>query len=201
MAQSIGIATEDELSEAVVEKILNSTLVDFNIVWKRRKRGFGYLKKNIRKFNEVAKSYPVLLLTDLDNALCASELTSSWLTIPKSPNFLFRVAVREVEAWLLADREAIAQFLNVSSSICPDSPDNLTDPKQALLNLAKKSKTREIKQDLLSAKGSLSPVGLGYNARLSDFVWKHWDVNRAVVRSASLDRAWKRACALNLNYS
>ncbi len=80
MAQSIGIATEDELSEAVVEKILNSTLVDFNIVWKRRKRGFGYLKKNIRKFNEVAKSYPVLLLADLDNALCASELTSNWLT-------------------------------------------------------------------------------------------------------------------------
>jgi len=196
MSQSIGIATEDALSEAVVEKILGSALSDFHFAFKVRKGGYGYLRKNIRKFNKAAQTYPVLLLTDLDNALCASELTSSWLTIPKSPNFLFRVAVREVEAWLLADREAIAQFLNVSSSICPDSPDNLADPKQTLLNLVKKSKNRQIKHDLLPVKGSLSPVGLGYNTRLSDFVWKHWDVKRAVVRSDSLDRAWKRACAL-----
>jgi len=43
MAQSIGIATEDVLSEKIVEKLLNSAPVDFNIVWKHRKQGFGYV--------------------------------------------------------------------------------------------------------------------------------------------------------------
>ncbi len=196
MAQSIGIATEDVLSEDVVEKLLNSAPVDFNIVWKQRKQGFGYLKKNIRKFNKIANTYPVLLLTDLDLSACASELTASWLTIPQNPDFLFRVAVREVESWLLADREAMARFLHISSAQCPDSPDDIIDPKQALLNLVRKSNNRALKQDILPAKGSMSSVGLGYNARLSDFVWNYWDVNRAVAQSDSLNRAWKRVCAL-----
>ncbi|MDQ6982322.1 MAG: DUF4276 family protein [Mariprofundus sp.] len=196
MAQAIGIATEDALSEAVVEKMLNYAPIEFNVVLKQRKRGSGYLKKQVRKFNAIANSYPVLLLTDLDRVVCASELKKSWLTIPQNPKFLFRVAVREVESWLLADREAISQFLNISISICPGSPDDILDPKQALINLAKKSKRREIKQDMLPAKGSLSPVGLGYNARLSDFVWNYWNVDRAIVRSDSLNRAWKSVCAL-----
>jgi len=196
MSQSIGIATEDALSEAVVEKILNHAPVEFNVVWKQRKQGFGYLKKKIRTFNTIAYTYPVFLLTDLDHRLCASELKESWLSVPQNPGFLFRVAVREVESWLLADRLAVSRFLNISFSACPHSPDDIIDPKQVLLSLAKKSKRREIKQDMLPAKGSLSPVGLGYNARLFDFVWNYWDVDRAVVRSDSLNRAWKRVCAL-----
>lgn len=196
MTQSIGIATEDELSETVVEKILNSTPVDFHIVWKQRKGGFGYLKKNVRKFNQISKVYPVLLLTDLDNTVCASELIKSWLAIPQNKDFLFRVAVREVESWLLADCEAISYFFNIASSQCPDQPDDIADPKQVLLNLVKKSKRREVKQDILPVKGSSSSVGLGYNARLSDFVWNHWDVHRAVTRSDSLRRAWNRICAI-----
>jgi len=200
MIQAIGIATEDALSEAVLEKILINAPVDFNIAWKQRKQGFGYLKKNIRKFNKIANIYPVLLLTDLDNSLCAAELTANWLPIPQNPDFLFRVAVREVESWLLADREAIAHFFQISLAQCPDRPDEIIDPKQAILNLARKSKSRELKQDILPAKGSISSVGLGYNARFSDFVWNYWDVNRAIARSDSLNRAWKRVCALEPKY-
>lgn len=196
MVQSIGIATEDALSEAVVEKILNSAPVDFRVVWKQRKRGFGYLKKNIRKFNEIANTYPVILVTDLDQSRCAFELTKNWLNTPRNPNLLFRVAVREVESWLLADREALAHFLNISVAKCPVSPDDILDPKQVLLNLVKKSRRREIKQDMLPVKGALSPVGLGYNARLSEFVWNYWVVNRAIAKSDSLNRAWKSVCAL-----
>jgi hypothetical protein len=199
MAHTIGIATEDELSEAVVEKILSSASVDFNVAIKLRKGGYGYLKSNVRSFNQIAHTYPFLLLTDLDNKVCAPELISSWLTIPQNPNFLFRVAVKEIEAWLLADREAMSHFLNISISICPSQPETLTDPKQELLNLVKRSRNREIKQDLLPVRGSLSTIGIGYNARLSDFVWNYWDINRAVARSDSLNRAWKRVCALKEN--
>jgi len=38
------------------------------------------------------------------------------------PNFLFRVAVREVEAWLLAHREGIARFLGISEHLVPLMP-------------------------------------------------------------------------------
>lgn len=196
MIQSIGIATEDILSEAVVEKILESAPIDFNVVWKQRKQGFGYLKKNIRKFNEIANIYPVMLVTDLDQSSCAFELMTNWLNTPKNPNFLFRVAVREVESWLLADRAAMARFLNISIVNCPDSPDDILDPKQVLLNLVKKSRRREIKQDMLPVKGALSSVGLGYNVRLSEFVRNYWVVNRAIEKSDSLNRAWKSVCAL-----
>ena len=196
MSQLIGIATEDELSESVIEKILNSAPADFTIVVKQRKGGFGYLKSNVTKFNEIARTYPFLMLTDLDSKACAVELISSWLTIPQNSNFLFRVAVREIEAWLLADREAISKFLNVSFAMCPGNPDALADPKQELLKLAKISKSRDIKRDLLPAKGSTSSVGLGYNTRLSYFVWNHWDINNAITRSDSLERAWKRICSL-----
>ena len=196
MAYAIGIATEDLLSEVVAEKLLINAPVEFASLMKFRQQGFGYLKKNVRKFNEIARSYPVLLLTDLDSKPCASQLISSWLTIPQNPDFLFRVVVREVEAWLLADREGISEYLNISFSICPGNPDSLIDPKQGLLDLAKRSRRREVKQDLLPAKGSEVSVGLGYNARLSDFVWNHWDVNRAISRSDSLKRAWTRVCTL-----
>ena len=182
---SIGIATEDILSEAVVEKVICELQHDFTIAFKRRKRGFGYLKSNMQKFNETAAQYPVIVVTDLDSKICPVDLISDWITFPKNPNLIFRVAVRETESWLLADTEGICSFLNISPSLCPQSPDDLHDPKQELLKLVRRSKNRDIKNDILpSPKGTTSPVGLGYNVRMLDFVKNYWDLNKA-ARSLS----------------
>ena len=50
--------------------------------------------------------------------------------------FLFRIAVREVEAWLIADREALAGFLKIKIMHVPYKPEELVDPKRVLLELA-----------------------------------------------------------------
>jgi hypothetical protein len=80
--------------------------------------GYGYLKKNIRAFNHAARGMPFLVLTDLNSTECPPTLIKKWLPYPKHPNLLFRVAVREVEAWLLAHRDAFAfrYFRKIDSS-------------------------------------------------------------------------------------
>ncbi len=60
-----------------------------------------------------------------------------------APYMCFRVAVREVEAWLLADREQIARFLSIARSRVPQSPETLDNPKQRLVELARHSRRRE----------------------------------------------------------
>jgi len=185
----IGIATEDILSEAVVTKVINELRRDFTIKIKLRKRGFGYLKSNMKKFNKIAAQYPMIVVTDLDNKTCPVELRSDWITFSRNPKLIFRIAVRETESWLLADTEAICSFLNISPRLCPQSPDDLHDPKQALLKLVRRSKNRDIKHDILpSPKGTTSPVGLGYNERMLSFVRSYWDLNRASSKSESLKR-------------
>jgi hypothetical protein len=50
---------------------------------------------------------------------------------------MVRVAVREVESWVLADRRRIANFLSAPLNSIPMDPEQLDDPKMALLTLAR----------------------------------------------------------------
>jgi hypothetical protein len=93
------------------------------------------------------------------------------------------------ESWLLSDRGAFAAFIGLPVATVPVQPDELADPKAALLKLVRKSKHRDLKQDILPARGISSPVGLGYNDRLVHFVREQWDSQRAAQVSPSLARA------------
>jgi len=183
------VATEDALSEAVAEALLRQ--IGGHVVQQRLRRGgYGYLKSRIGAFNQMAQTImPVLLVTDLDQCNCPPELITRWLPDGCAPRLLFRVAVRETESWLLSDRGAFAEFLGVPVASVPAQPDDLTDPKAALLKLVRKSKHRDLKQDILPARGISSPVGLGYNDRLVHFVHEQWDSHRAAHVSPSLARA------------
>jgi hypothetical protein len=111
-------------------------------------------------------------------------------TLP--PRLLFRIAVREVEAWLLADREGIANFLGVAKIKVPQNPEAEHDPKNTLINLARKSRKRRLTIEIVPEPGSRASIGPLYNARLSEFVMEHWDVGNARLSSPSLDRALHR---------
>ena len=89
-------------------------------------------------------------------------------------NLIFRVAVREVEAWLLADKVNLAGFLHVPERFFPGAPDEIADPKAALLNLARRSRLSDIKGSLLPKRGSTAHVGPGYNECLGGFVRNRW---------------------------
>jgi len=99
-----------------------------------------------------------------------------------------RIAVRSVEAWLLGDAERLSAFLHVSSDRIPSHPDDLDDAKQTLVNLARRSKSREIQEDLVPARGTSARVGPAYAARLIEFAGRKWRPSVAARRSGSLKR-------------
>ncbi|MFZ1641226.1 MAG: hypothetical protein WAV07_07250 [Candidatus Contendobacter sp.] len=188
----IAIATEDALSEALLETLLYRSGRPVHIAQRFRRQGFGYLKRQMPVFNQIAHWRPVLVLTDLDQGECAPQVRRDWLRQPPAPNLLFRVAVRESEAWLLADGEAFAAFIDIDPGKVPPLPEALPDPKQMLLTLVRKSRHRELKQDILPTPRARTVQGLGYNEQLSRFVRDYWRVDCAVSHSPSLARAWQR---------
>lgn len=186
---AINLAVEDALSEAVLREMLKQSERPFLVGNCFCRGGYGYLKKILPGLNYAAQGMTYLILTDLDQAECPLELISKWLTQPKHPNLLFRVAVREVEAWLLAHREAFADFLGISKSLIPMNVDEIPDPKQCLINLSRKCKKRSLRDAIAPAPDSTAKIGKDYNGQLIQFVRNDWRVAEAQVNSPSLQRA------------
>jgi len=185
----INLVFEDVLSEAVLKQMLKQSQRPFLVGDCFNQRGNDQIQKKISGFNNAAKGMPYLVLTDLDNADCPLVILSEWLTQPKHPNLLFRIAVKEVEAWLLAHREAFAQFLGISVDLIPGDADRIPDPKQCLINLAKKSKKRNLREAIVPERNSTAKIGKDYNRPLIEFVNESWQVASAQTNSPSLKRA------------
>ena len=103
----------------------------------------------------------------------------------------FRVAVRKIEAWLLADRDRVANFLGISVSKVPGNPDGLNDPKQTMVSLASRSRRQDIRQEMVPRPESGRQVGPAYTSRLIEFVndpLKSWSPDLAGENSDSLRR-------------
>lgn len=129
------IVIEDDLSEHVLIKIL-SVVGDYYLAPGYQKNGAGYIDKNINGFNNGAKGTPFIVLRDLDNWPCAPQLISNLLTNRKNKYFIFRIVVKEIETWLLADKNNLANYLSVNSAIIPDNPETICDPKEFIVNIA-----------------------------------------------------------------
>jgi hypothetical protein len=185
----INIVFEDVLSEMVLRKLLHRSAIRYWVGQTLPANGYGWIKKRIRGLNAAAKGMPYLVLTDLDIYECAPVLIREWLPAPKHPNLLFRIAVREVEAWLLGCREAFAAFLGVPESRIPLNVDEIEDPKRLLINLARRSRKGYIRRDIVPQDGSTARVGPDYNGRLTSYVVKHWDPAIAKEHSPSLQKA------------
>lgn len=189
---SVALATEDALSEAVGLRLIGGAGNDLEVVQKLRRGGSGYLRSSMRKFCELARIMPVVLITDLDNEECPATLIDVWARHDTVPKLLtFRVAVRQIESWLLGDAEGIAGFLKVNANSLPRNPDSLRDAKRHLLKLAQRS-PRALRDELLAETGAIAAQGLGYNEVLSQFVRTGWDPSAAAGRSDSLARARRR---------
>jgi len=190
------LAVEDELSEAVGVRIIRETLGCDIAVQVLRKGGFGYLKSKLRSFAEMSRHYAVLMITDLDMEVCASSLKATWFVgIEQPEKFVFRVAVREIESWLLADTHQLAGFLGVQEAVIPRDPDSVNDPKASLIQIARKAK-RELRDDIVPDRGVKAKQGLGYNKALCPFVATNWNIQHAAKNSESLRRACYRVAEL-----
>jgi hypothetical protein len=192
MSIPVNLATEDELSEAILRRLLDNAGTGYAIGAAYGRRGFGYLRATIASWNRAARFVPFVILTDLDSRPCPSELIDAWLGEPRHPNLVLRVAVREVEAWLLADRSNLAQYLRVSEKWVPQDPDALLDAKTALVDAARRSRSMEVRERVVPRRGSTAKQGREYNSCLSEFVRVDWKIREAAAASGSLRRTVER---------
>ena len=188
MTLSVILAVEDILSEALARQVLNVCQV--SVAQTIGLRGAGYLRTKAPSLNKTALGYPVVMVTDLDSRKrCPLQLIQSWIGAYPNPNFVFRVAVMEIESWLLADRQAFSRFSGLATERIPPDPDSIADPKQFLVNLVRKSKDASIRHDIVPKAGSTAIVGPAYNLRLSQFIDSDWRAKTAANASRSLRRA------------
>lgn len=187
----INLVYEDDLSEAVMYKLINHFGDKYFIHNTYPGHGFGYLKSNIKGFNQASIVSPFFMLTDLDNYKCPLELINDWIKFPLQSNFIFRIAVREVEAWLLADIEGLSEFLKVSPVNFPGFPENEINPKNALIQLARRSRIRRIREDVVPLNENAA-IGPNYNGCLTEFVINSWNIETALTRSKSLFKAFTK---------
>jgi hypothetical protein len=157
-------------------------------------RGITKLVDSLPRYRQVAQRYPVLCLADVDRG-CAAQLSAKWRTQHAPASFLLRLAVPEAESWVLADMSGFADFLRVTANRLPHHPDNDQDPKRTVLNLARQSKVRALRQEMVSDADPDRP-GTGYNHHLCAFVMAGWDPVAAALRSPSLARATNRLSML-----
>ena len=111
-----------------------------------RQTGFWIHSKENTKFqSNCSFNYYLTLVDFMDTGhSCPPDVVAQWL--PRAePGMLFRVVVRELESWLLADRENFADFLGISITKPPDQPEQINDPKQQLVNLARCSRKSQIR--------------------------------------------------------
>jgi len=156
------------------------------------KNGKPHLRQRLDGYNRAARLSPWVVLVDLDNdAECAPPLCAAWLPHP-APGMCFRVAVREVEAWLLGDRERLAPFLGVSASRVPSAPESEQDPKRMMVSLARHSRRRAVREDMVPRAGSGRTEGPAYASRLVEFVEAHWRPDVAAQCADSLRRCRER---------
>lgn len=183
---TVSCAVEGDLDAIVARKLLSHVDLSCGPIYGGE--GKAAIKRSIRGYACGAKQSPWFVLVDLDNDhVCASTLVTEWL--PEVPELMsFRVAVREIESWLLADRAGIASFLSVSVARVPRNPDELSRPKASMLSIAGRSRTRAIREGVPPRPGSGRTIGPTYVTELSRFVQQRWDVDAASNVSPSLER-------------
>ena len=188
------LVVEDVLSEGVLRRILDVTRGRFLVTACLGKEGFGFIRKNLPVFNRVAPRSPFVILTDLDTNPCPSGMLREWFSEPLHPNLIIRVAVREVEAWLLADRRGFARFAGIGLDAIPRDVEAIEHPKEFLIGISRRGHAR-IRGALVPREGKSARVGPDYNGCLLRFTHHHWSVRRAAEASPSLARACRALAA------
>ncbi|PJF39416.1 MAG: hypothetical protein CUN54_08760, partial [Phototrophicales bacterium] len=165
----VNIVVEGAVDNVVMQRLLK--YVGLRIGRCLIEGGNRKLIDNLHKRNAAGHFAPWLVVIDLDDNECAPAFIRTLLPIEQyNSQFRLRVAVREIEAWLLADREALAQFLRISINLVPRNPDAEDDPKQVLVNLARRSRNKQLVADIVPRPESGRRVGPGYLGRITEYI-------------------------------
>ena len=181
-ASHVTVAIEGDLDEYVATRLVAEA--GGLVARVHGRRGKSWLRQQIGGYKNAARHARWFVLVDLDRDHCPPALRRDWVVEEQLDGLCFRVAVPSAESWLLADLERLATFLRVSRSRVPTDPDFLPDAKQALIDAARHSNIRSIR-DAIVPRGS-ARTGPLYNPMLGRFVEEQWDPVAAATRSPSL---------------
>ncbi|MBF2755024.1 MAG: hypothetical protein ISN29_07170 [Gammaproteobacteria bacterium AqS3] len=193
METHVRLFVEDALTRIVIEKILQQTDRNYSVV------GFTYLSKysthsKTADLNRTLKGNRLYLVVANQSASdhCPAGAIED-LGAPLSPNLLYRFAVMEIESWIMADRENFADYFSVDIRSVPQLPDEVPKPREEIVAIARKSRSKSIRDDLIPRHSSISAkIGPNYGGVLSDFVKQRWNVSNAQKHSPSLKRTCQR---------
>lgn len=188
----INIVGEGSLDLALGRRIV--TFCGHQVGREFDKRGKSKIDSSLSGYANASRISDWLVLRDLDHdAECAAALANIiFANRADFPRLKLRIPIRESETWLLADRAGIAQYLGVSHVRIPIAPEDLDDPKAALVDAAAKSRHRNIREGAVPRVNSGRDVGPEYNFIFSEFVTRNWSVESARTNSNSLDRCLNR---------
>ena len=183
----ISAAVEGDVDEAVAHRLVRH--VDGQLGTVYGKGGKPSVLKNLKGYNNAGRYSPWFVLVDLDRGRdCAPLARAEWLPRP-APRLCFRIAVRDVEAWLMADAETLASYLSIARNNVPADTESLDSPKTTLVNLARRSRSKRIREDMVPRHGSGRQVGPAYVSRITEYVDTTWRPQIAARRADSLQRA------------
>jgi hypothetical protein len=186
---NVSLIAEGPLDEQVLRRLIIQSAPHLQAGVCYGKRGRDWMNTNLAKYNQAAISWAFVTLADLEQNECPPTLLQLWFPHGIHANLRPRIAVRMVESWLLADREALAQFLRIAIHHIPQLPDNEINPKQVMVSLARRSHSRTIREDMVPPPNTEGHVGKNYRGQLQKFVIEKWRTERAQSHSPSLQRA------------
>ncbi len=181
------ILVEGTLDEAVAREVIAASGGRPGTVFP--KKGFDYIANRIQDFNQTAQGIPILTLVDLMDTDfdCPVEAVQEWLP-HQHQQMLLRFVVKEIESWILADRMHVARMLGVRKAKVPYHPEDLSDPKAALVDLARSSPYDGLRNAVVPDDPTVKAQGPGYNSRFERFVHEKWSPEEAQKNAPSLRR-------------
>lgn len=196
MLPIVTAAVEGDIDEAVVTKILEHLRLERGPC--HIGRGRGKLLQRLPSYNAAAQFQPWFVLMDLDAGLtgrCAADFLNEHLRNP-SPHMFCRLAVQQVEAWLLGDSDSLAAFLSTPLSAIPRNPDECSNAKDAMVAIGQRSRRKATREGMVPRPASGRSVGPEYSGLMIEYALWHWRPAEAQQRSASLDRCLRRLADL-----
>lgn len=191
------IAVEDAPSEVIVRTMTWQLRPGTQIQACMGKKGRPYIESRLRQLNQSAQGMKIFVLVDRDTcATCPIEWIQGILGGEKARYLEVRFAEMEVESWIMADRNAFADFFSVPVNRVPTDLNALSNPKQALVNTARRSRSSSVRDGMCPREGALTEVGPLYNPKLAEFISSQWCYDRARANSTSLSRAGTRLSQL-----